>query len=530
MMEALRTSIRCAGACALVLVSFSASALAQGPAYISDIRKPQPPGGSFESNVGVETVTIILARDKQARRGFRDFSLDYRDEIRIRRTTPPTISKLIVSFRDNNRERVDLAEGAVYQIEDGGAINVEEGIIGWIVGRFRTTTKHLQAIARGTQYGFLIEGEKTILFVWEGSVEVSNRSGVPRTVTVAAKQLTEAIGAAQPSAPRVPRFDEIKDLVLFGLEVDPDVRIRIRDERSQLQLHQDLVRAEFETAARPTDVGPLVNLGNLNLLLGRYDQALDFFNQAEKFSPRSGDIYNGRGIIFTMRRNSDALAEFTTALTRDRASRFYNNLGVYYLDRQQWGKAIDELRSAVRRDRYNDIAYNALGVALLQSGQTGAPLSESEAALQRAVTIKEHPVALNNLGTVSLLQGKTDDAQVKYKRAAQLDPTDAAVANNLGVAFLKQARFEEAIGQFLTAVQAVADDPTAYCNLGLIHHAKPELRASIRQRVQALPPPRAALASVRQAFLNFLDEVEMLPPERFEQACDKFKAALPARR
>jgi Flp pilus assembly protein TadD len=234
-----------------------------------------------------------------------------------------------------------------------------------------------------------------------------------------------------------------------------------------------------------------------------------------------------------MRGTGDALAEFTTALKRDNTSRFRNNLGVYYLDKRQVPEAIDELTRAVRLDRYNDIAYNALGVALLQSAQPGA-LAEAGTSLGRAVSIKEHPIALNNLGTVSLLQGKTDEAQEKYQRAAQLDPADAAVANNLGVSYLKQAKYEPAIEQFLTAIQTAANDSTAYCNLGLIYVAKPELRDLIRQRVQSLSLQGVSESStVTQRFVKFLDEVGSQRPEQFEQSCGRFeqqlKAAFPKR-
>lgn len=510
-----------------ILVLSCSAMTAQGQqsvAVIFDIRKPPSGSTSYADQEPVENVNVFKAQDRRWQSGWKRLPLDLLDRVNVRRLPQPKVQKLIITFTDPRRKQVILAEGDHIQILDPETIQVEGGFFGWIVGRIRTTTRYIQAIASGTQYGLIVDGERTRLYVWEGSVEVSSRAG--GRVVVGEKHLTEAVGERPPVPPRIPRFEEIKDLVLFGIEVDPDVRIRFADERSQSQLHEDLIRAEFETAVRPT-VETQISLGNLYLALGRYDQALAVFNRAEKIAPAS-DIYNARGIIYTVRPGlGDPVSEFRAAIGRENLSRFHNNLGVYYLRERRIDQAITEFQTAVALEPTNDVAYNGLGVAWIQSGQGTMALSRAQEALSRAVRLKPRVVSLTNLGTTYLLQGQVDAAEDYYRRAARLAEPDAAIANNLGVSSLKRGRYEEAVDQFIKAIHADSSDPAAYCNLALVYHAQAELREAIKSRVQDLAAPAGPLsADVVRSTMALLGEVERLPADQFDAACERFAATL----
>lgn len=500
----------------------------QSAAVIFDIRKPPSGSTSYADQEPVENVDVFKSRDRRWQSGWKRLPLDLLDRVNVRRLPQPKVQKLIISFTDPRRKQVILAEGDHIQILDPETIQVEGGFFGWIVGRIRTTTRYIQAIATGTQYGLIVDGERTRLYVWEGSVEVTNRAGA--RVVVGEKYLTEAIGEQVLVRPRVPRFEEIKDLVLFGIEVDPDVRIRVADERSQSQLHEDLIRAEFENALRPS-LEAQINLGNLYVALGRYDQALAVFNQAEKISP-AGDIYNGRGVIYTFRSGlGDPLGEFRAAIGRENRSRFHNNLGVYYLRERRIDQAIAEFQTAIRLEPTNDVPYNGLGVAWLQSGQGSMALARAEDVLRRAVRLKPKAVSLMNLGTAYLLQGRVDAAEDFYQQARRLSESAAAIANNLGVASLKRGRYEEAIDHFLKAIVADSSDAAASCNLALIYHAQDTFRETIKQRVTTLAAPAGPLSPNRvQSLLAFFDEVGRLADDQFEAACDRFSMTVRANR
>ena len=55
-------------------------------------------------------------------------------------------------------------------------------------------------------------------------------------------------------------------------------------------------------------------------------------------------------------------------------------------------------------------------------------------------------------GCIALSQEKLDDAVQYLSKAAELNPTDAAVHANLGETYLRQAKFEQATAEFTTAL------------------------------------------------------------------------------
>jgi tetratricopeptide (TPR) repeat protein len=128
----------------------------------------------------------------------------------------------------------------------------------------------------------------------------------------------------------------------------------------------------------------------------------------------------------------------------------YYTLGQYFDGMRDWGKAIDAYRKAIAIDARHVEAYDALGVALAQSGR----LAEAEITLRQAVALApERARALNNLGYVLMLSGKTDEAVVTLKAAVGRDQGNARAVANL----------REALGGPAAApeVTAKADTPAA---------------------------------------------------------------------
>ena len=84
-------------------------------------------------------------------------------------------------------------------------------------------------------------------------------------------------------------------------------------------------------------------------------------------------------------------------------------------------------------------------------------------------TVTKNPacwLAHGNLGSVLLLRGQVDAAQVQYEKALTLNPDDAEAHGNLGVVFLRQGRIEPAIVQEERALAIDPNDAEAHANLG----------------------------------------------------------------
>jgi Flp pilus assembly protein TadD len=539
------------------LAAASRPVWAQGAARITDIQKPPDGANSYRPRESVSSIRVLKSQERQRVDGHIDMPLNFQDEIEVRQSTQQPVHKVYILYNDPSRKEVKLAPGALVRLVDKETLQTEQGILAWIVGKIRTTTKYIQAIAPGTQYAIEVSGEQSRVFVWEGEVQVTNRGPNPATVAVREMHMTETIGPNQPSTPRVPSFDEVRDLVLFGVDLDPVIRATVTDETLRQRVHEDLVRALFESRTRRAEVGPQINLGNVYLFLGKNEEALRAFEEAERISPRPAEIYNGRGIALArLGRYAEAVAAFEQAVSRDKDSKFYNNLGNLYLlrdaDRQTLQSAFAAYDQALERDKLNAAPYNGRGVAELVRQAIG----EAERAFAESVQLKDRAVSRSNLGNAYLLQDNLPAARTEYDRAIQLDPTDAAALNNRGVARLKARDFQSAKADFEAAVRASPRDSSPYVGLGIAQVGLKELdqavaafiqsiqleanrnayrnlaylylteesvRGSIESRLQAAAAASTNLQSAVDRFLEFLRTLPNVSGADFEAAFEKFQ-------
>jgi tetratricopeptide (TPR) repeat protein len=113
----------------------------------------------------------------------------------------------------------------------------------------------------------------------------------------------------------------------------------------------------------------------------------------------------------------------------------------------------------------NKVALRAqLGIIYAQNGQ-------HDEARQEFVKLMEEPqgraAALTNLGNLSFLDGKIDDALESYKQASALDGKDPGILLDQGLALKEMGRTDEAEKAFSAAVQMAGGVEKASYLLGL---------------------------------------------------------------
>jgi Tfp pilus assembly protein PilF len=109
------------------------------------------------------------------------------------------------------------------------------------------------------------------------------------------------------------------------------------------------------------------------------------------------------------------------------------------------------------------MAHNNLGSVLLQNGRTDEAITH----FQRALQIRpEDAAAHNNLGAIFLKADKVADAIAEFQAALQIEPKYAAARANLGGALLQTGHVDEAIKDYEMALQIQPDDLAAHVNLG----------------------------------------------------------------
>jgi tetratricopeptide (TPR) repeat protein len=113
----------------------------------------------------------------------------------------------------------------------------------------------------------------------------------------------------------------------------------------------------------------------------------------------------------------------------------------------------------------------------------------TEESVARAIvaTSPDSHIGRNNLGSVLLDQGKTEEAEIQLRESIRAKPDYFLAHNNLGIALRKQGRYAEAEAEFLAALRFKPDYAEAHSNLavvlgkrGLLQGAVGEFRQAIR--------------------------------------------------
>ncbi len=267
------------------------------------------------------------------------------------------------------------------------------------------------------------------------------------------------------------------------------------------------------------------NLGNLLVLLGRFDEAEAEFREAVRLESANAAARMGLGNLLSQRgRAEDAENELRAAVALapgDAVARL--NLGVH-LERngrareaeacfrqavelapehptvrhalgtmlQRDGRldeAEAEFRTALENDPGYGPAWNNLGHVLHARGR----LPEAEKAFREAMRLQPRAAGpAVNLAVLRQIQGDPKEAEALYREALRRDPGEARAHGNLGNLLAEQGRLEEA-GKELQAAEELAPGDADYPfhrALVLLQDGRPEEAAAALRRALEVDPAR----------------------------------------
>ena len=234
------------------------------------------------------------------------------------------------------------------------------------------------------------------------------------------------------------------------------------------------------SVAQQEQVKELVKLGFDYYSSGKDKEAIDYFKQALKVCERS-DIYNNLGMVYLRKGDfAKAVNTYKKALSLDRGYiPAYYNLGITLYYARNYEDAIKIFSDVLKIDGLNASllahANNDNGCAQNRKGD----VELAEKSFQAALALDDKFIRpYVNLGNIYCNKGKFDDAKVQYDKAIELDEKCAAAYNGLGVIAFQDGDFESAGKLFDKALVFDNRCEAAYINKMLV---KRMLEATLRQ-------------------------------------------------
>jgi len=250
----------------------------------------------------------------------------------------------------------------------------------------------------------------------------------------------------------------------------------------------------------PAQIESVVNLSSLYLLQSEPEKALDICRRALEIQPglHAASFNKGRA-LFTLERYEEAERAYRQALELQPDDvRYQAALAALLMKTGRSEEAIDAYEEVLEADPGSAMSHLSLGISMTQSGDSAGAMGEFlkaheldptllEAPLniavlheragefeqakrwyERTLEIREHPIALLNLGQIYGRLYKDHSRAVNLlERAAELAPENAVVFFNLS-----------------TAYRAVGDQQKSRAALEKAVALDPELAERIRRRAQ----------------------------------------------
>lgn len=303
----------------------------------------------------------------------------------------------------------------------------------------------------------------------------------------------------------------------------------IREAVEEMQAQSD---SSPETSERELRAELAFQHGNVFMMIGQVNLAIDRYSHAIELNPNNAFTYNNRGTAYYHKcEYAKAITDYTktTELMPDYVEA-YNNSGLAFYKKAEYVRAIHSFTKAIELKPDFDQYYNHRGVAYNGKCDFDSAVEDFNKSLQlnpnsadaynnrgnayqgkdihdRAIedytaAIELRPAyadAYYNRGMTYAEKGDSDDAISDFTKAITLNPKFAEAYYHRGVAYGEKGNSDRAIENFTRAIELKSDYPEAYTNLGVAFAKKGDFDRAIEDFNKAiiLKPHNANLYSMR---------------------------------
>jgi len=200
-------------------------------------------------------------------------------------------------------------------------------------------------------------------------------------------------------------------------------------------------------------------------------------------------------ILGTATANRNRLFADPVLLWQDVALRYpgntsaFNSLGVIYMERGDYDRAIAEFRKAVEINPEHFDGHDNLGVIYSIRKEYDKATQE----FQKALALEpNHADAHYNLGLTYSKLMQYDRAEGEFRKALEINPDYAEVYYDLGILYDDLNRCDMAAQQYLKAIAINPDYTDAQNNLGALYYRQKDYNGAIREfnKVLSIQPNR----------------------------------------
>ena len=256
----------------------------------------------------------------------------------------------------------------------------------------------------------------------------------------------------------------------------------IRDAVEEMETQADTSSGTSEEELRAELV---FQHGNVMLMIGQIDRAIEHYSRAIELNPDHATAYNNRG---NARCNMDdpalAIEDFNKAIKLEPDyAEAYNNRGTAYKNKGDYDYAIKDYNTAIQLNRNLTEAYINRGAAYSDKGEYDRSITDYNTAIKQGRNLSE---AYYNRGNAYCDKGDIDAAIADFTKAIQSKPNFAEAHHNRGNSYKEIDEPDLAIQDYNTAIQLNPDYAEAHNSRGVFYREKGEPDLAIEDCSKAI--------------------------------------------
>ena len=225
--------------------------------------------------------------------------------------------------------------------------------------------------------------------------------------------------------------------------------------------------------------------GNLLMMLGQLDVAIEAYSDAINLNPHNANTHNNRGIAYAEKgKLDDAIKDYniTIQLRSDYPKVNYNKR-IVYTNKGNYGLAIQEAIKMIELNFEFSQAYHNRAVAYSKKGEVELAIKD----YTKAIELKpDDPNTYYGRGNIYYEKGDYDRAIKDYTKAIELKPDLASAYINRGNAYGNIGNYDLAIEDHTKAIELNPNSANAYNNRGVAYGEKDETDCAIENYTKAI--------------------------------------------